>query len=133
MSKLKKLGEVSVDSGQVIVVDPCYLHDWKHGKFDPAAKGEPENHYDETCRVTCGDEGGGPVFNHLAVATGSGYGDGGYSAHVLVAHKRHVALVVLFDENADTLYDLADQIEQLAHKAEEVDEPDEEGEEEDED
>jgi hypothetical protein len=27
------LGQVSVDSGQLILVDSCYLQDWKDGKF----------------------------------------------------------------------------------------------------
>lgn len=36
MSKLKKvlIGEIGVDSGQLMVVDPCYLSRWKDNDFD---------------------------------------------------------------------------------------------------
>ena len=29
------LGYVSVDSGQLILVDPCYLKDWRDGDLPP--------------------------------------------------------------------------------------------------
>ena len=36
MSKLKKvlIGEISVDSGQLMVVDPCYLSNWQDNEFN---------------------------------------------------------------------------------------------------
>jgi len=70
------LGYVSVDSGQLILVDPCYLKDWKDGPFDLNEK--PDNHYAECCLASLSVLGGGSVFNDLAVCFSTGWGDGTY-------------------------------------------------------
>ena len=74
------LGAVSVDSGQLLLVDPCYLKYWDHGEPD---FNSPEilNSYDEVCKKTSGKDGGGEVFDNLAVAFSTGFGDGVYSVH----------------------------------------------------
>lgn len=83
----KLLGRVSVDSGQVMVGDPCYLHDWKANRFDvPHGEVTPqptgEYSYDGACRETLyEDAGGGELGNGLAVAVQSGYGDGTYPVY----------------------------------------------------
>jgi hypothetical protein len=119
MATLKRIGMVPVDSGQVIVVDPCYLGDWRDGEFDPDEKADvPANDYDAVCRVTCSDEGAGSLMVgeqlNAGVATSSGYGDGSYPAYVLDKDNRNLALVVVFDQTVHTLRALADALLRLA-------------------
>jgi hypothetical protein len=95
-----KIGECAVDSGQILLIDPCYLNEWKAGDFKgmPGEKGvstEPENNYDETCRVTCGQDAG-PVFKGLAVATESGYGDGSYPVYATFKNGRVQSVTIKF-------------------------------------
>jgi len=70
-----KLGSVCVDSGQLLIADPCYLRDWKHGNF---REGNNDNNYSEACNVTLSKNNGGQVFNDLAVAFATTWGDGEY-------------------------------------------------------
>ena len=70
------LGHVSVDSGQLILVDPAYLRDWKDGEFDLEKR--PNNSYAECCLKSLSVQGGGQVFNDLAVCFSTGWGDGTY-------------------------------------------------------
>tara|TARA_R100000458_G_C8269029_1_gene243839 strand:+ start:2076 stop:2339 length:264 start_codon:yes stop_codon:yes gene_type:complete len=71
MSK-RLIGHVPVDSGQVMVVDPCYvLKD-----DDPVA----EKLYQEICGVTMSSDKAGSF--DLGCATSSGWGDGNYPAYV---------------------------------------------------
>ena len=60
MKKFKrvKLGEVGVDSGQLFLIDPCYLQDWKHGSFIDK---ENSNNYSEVCNVTSSEKNCGLV------------------------------------------------------------------------
>ena len=66
-----RLGEVGVDSGQLLVIDPCYLDDWDH-----------QRSYPEACLVT--EDGTGGQLHYASgrpgrgVAFRSGFGDGVY-------------------------------------------------------
>lgn len=60
-SKRFLLGHVSVYSGQLVLVDPCYLKDWKDGHFDLDFK--PDNDYAKCCLASLSVKGGGQVFN----------------------------------------------------------------------
>jgi hypothetical protein len=73
----KIIGYCGVDSGQLLVIDPCYLSKWKDGEFDPNKK--LDNSYARACELTCGDgqECGGEV-QEGGVVFASGYGDGNY-------------------------------------------------------
>jgi hypothetical protein len=69
--------EVAVDSGQLLVVDPCYLLD--HGMS--------EELYDEICQAKHGEDMCGGVIENkyigtLGFVTGTGYGDGRYRVFV---------------------------------------------------
>lgn len=65
----KLIGHIGVDSGQVMIVDPCYVIDDK-------------DKYEHICEVTLSDEQGGPVLPNvpnnamLAVAHSTRDGDG---------------------------------------------------------
>ena len=99
-----RVGDVSVDSGQVIIVDPCYIMD---GAYDDAPVHDPRDHktagYGHPCEVTLSDKGYGqfPVKGYAtAIASGSGYGDGNYPVYGEVnEHGRVVALHIYFDED----------------------------------
>jgi len=80
--KEKQVGEVSVDSGQILICDPCYLRD--HGLSEELC--------DEIYQATIGKNLCGPAVNTqmrntdkqfpLGFATRTGYGDGGYKVFV---------------------------------------------------
>jgi|ETNmetMinimDraft_5_1059913.scaffolds.fasta_scaffold10774_8 hypothetical protein len=99
-----KVGHVSVDSGQVIIADPCYIMD---GPYDDAPVHDPKDHktagYGHPCKVTLSDKGYGefPVKGFAtAIASGSGYGDGHYPVYGdMDEDGRVVALHIYFDED----------------------------------
>lgn len=62
------IGHVSVDSGQIVLVDPCYV--------------EQGLDYEEVCNTTLSDDQAGAWMNGHAVATSTGYGDGSYPVYV---------------------------------------------------
>ena len=98
----KKIGVVGVDSGQLMIVDPCYIDsEWKKEGFVPkkdAGANQPikgldlnDNvihnfSYNAVCRGTA--DGRGAVQLHyqkghsgVAVAFASGFGDGEYDVY----------------------------------------------------
>ena len=81
--KRKILGYCAVDSGQILMVDPCYLADWKDGQFEPGKDGD--NHYAIACRTTMSkDQGGEMLISSIAgrgVVASSGLGDGNYPVY----------------------------------------------------
>ena len=113
--EVELVGHVSVDSGQVIISDPCYImegdiefapdgsiaappvHDPKDGKV--ASYGHP-------CEVTLSDARVGefPVKGFAtAVASSSGYGDGNYPVYAKKNDEgRVVELTIYFDEDPHT-------------------------------
>lgn len=101
------LGAVSVDSGQLILVDPCYLKYWDNGDPDFNTT-EILNHYDEACKKTSGKNGGGEVFDNLAVAFSSGYGDGCYPVYAL---KEAGRILLVWVEMGIGLEDCGDHLQ----------------------
>ncbi len=82
-----KLGEVAVDSGQVLVCDPCYINSlWKgEDRSDEFGGGS----YSECCHVSL-QGAGGPVLSELAVVSRTGDGDGSYDVVALVDERNRV-------------------------------------------
>ena len=64
------IGEVCVDSGQLMIVDPCYMDKWNHG-----------DSFEEACFATCNDDRCGQIVGGLGLAFQSGYGDGIYDVY----------------------------------------------------
>ena len=105
--KPQLVGNVSVDSGQVIIVDPCYIMD---GEYDEAPVHDPKDHkvasYGHPCAVTLSDEQVGefPVKGFAtSVASSSGYGDGNYPVYATKNEDGRVSeLTIYFDEDPNT-------------------------------
>lgn len=82
------VGTVPVDSGQIIVIDPCYLDRWHENPVRRALRIVTRRQirfadrldYSAVCTVTLSRQGCGQVGP--AVATSTGYGDGEYLAAV---------------------------------------------------
>ena len=77
------VGYVAVDSGQVIIVDPCYLASWRAGDYNPDRK--DGNHYAQACDITLTPAGAGQMT--VSAIAGDGVvsrthsGDGNYPVY----------------------------------------------------
>lgn len=87
MTKKVLIGSIGVDSGQVMIGDPCYLDEWKANEFDASAAYPTEAtgtfDYDGACRATCSAAGHGELGNGRAVASETLYGDGRYPVYAV--------------------------------------------------
>ena len=98
-------GFCGVDSGQIMVIDPCYAFNDNYTGNDDAATG---GNYDAICRVSIADTFGefplpaNGYSGNVGVVTSSGYGDGNYPVYVDVnSDGRVAALHIIFDEPWD--------------------------------
>lgn len=96
--KTKILGYCAVDSGQLLVVDPCYLNKWESGEYD-----EKDKHYRRVCDKS--GEGGGEILisgiGGNGVVFPSGCGDGVYpvTAHYNKEGRiKHIVIDFLDEE-----------------------------------
>jgi hypothetical protein len=89
------VGHVVVDSGQIILIDPCYLVDDDYYPDGPPT-GNP---YDTICRVTVGSGGHGEVLGGFA--TGTLYGDGRYPVYAEMKGDKIARLVISFDDDEE--------------------------------
>jgi hypothetical protein len=89
------IGGFGVDSGQVLIIDPCYLDKWKHGNFEFEKTDGVFNDYDEACRITLDAKLGG---NHSrgGVVLSTGWGDGFYNVKVKREEGRIKSLTIKF-------------------------------------
>ncbi len=98
-NNLTLIGQFSVDSGQAIVGDPCYLEDWKFWNADTTKFEEHENSVGEygylgACNATLG-KGFGQIGGSNAVAFSTGYGDGLYPVYADITEDGRVGMVVI--------------------------------------
>jgi hypothetical protein len=70
-------GKIPVDSGQIMLVDPCYIRK----DFESEYNDKPALNYAGACKATLSKDSCG-VFAKIAFATSSGYGDGLYPVYV---------------------------------------------------
>lgn len=107
MLEKKLLGHCGVDSGQLMITDPCYIESsWRNNaEYDDEkiAKMKKKKKYDFTyngaCASTMSDESGGQLHNELgidiAVAFSSGYGDGVYPVYGYYNSEGRIMKVVV--------------------------------------
>jgi Protein of unknown function (DUF4241) len=97
---LEIAGYFSVDSGQAMVGDPCYLDDWDTNKNDEwnLEGKEGEYSYHGSSATTLSKQFGSLGFN--AVVFSTGYGDGLYPVYVKLNDDGRVSMVVIdFEDN----------------------------------
>lgn len=98
-NNLQLIGEISVDSGQAMIGDPCYLDRWQvwnseEHNFDDHPKHEGEYGYLGACNATLG-KGFGQLGLADAVVFSTGYGDGLYPVYADINEDGVVGLVVI--------------------------------------
>jgi len=108
-----KIGEFGVDSGQVLIGDPCYLESgngWNTEGVEYDQKlvegyqksGEYAFNYSGACARTLSPEGAGSIGRNSAVVSTTGYGDGQYPVFATYnADGRVVKLEILFESDED--------------------------------
>jgi len=75
----REIGVCGVDSGQLMIIDPCYLSDWRDGELDLNGEEAPDkNSYDAVCRTTLAQPMMAGETREGGVVFSSGYGDGSY-------------------------------------------------------
>lgn len=98
-NELKVIGHFSVDSGQAMVGDPCYLDEWdtnKNDKWpDDLSKEAGEYSYHGASGMTCGPNGYGELGLATAVVFSTGYGDGLYPVYAKFNDEGRVSTVVI--------------------------------------
>jgi len=111
--KFKQIGEVGVDSGQILICDPCYINsEWTPGKKDEDIfnkKNKGQFSYSGCCLETCDTEDLGGQLNYkkghagAGVAVSSGYGDGCYPVYAIYNSDGRVSkLIIDFNENGNS-------------------------------
>lgn len=82
--KKELIGYVGVDSGQLLVCDPCYIgSEWEDENFDDRENPKANFSYNSCCQATLSKERAGQLLfkrghEGVGVAFSSGYGDGYY-------------------------------------------------------
>lgn len=97
LSGLTYAGSFSVDSGQAMVGDPCYLNEfenWPEGTPFDHEENSGKYSYLGACGVTL-KEGYGELGYAQAVAFSTGYGDGVYPVYVKLNDDGRVGMVVI--------------------------------------
>lgn len=99
VNNLTLIGEFSVDSGQAIIGDPCYLDDWKlwnsdEDNFEDHVNSVGQYGYLGACNATLG-KGFGQLGGASAVAFSTGYGDGLYPVYANITDDGRVGMVVI--------------------------------------
>jgi hypothetical protein len=106
ISGLTYIGSFTVDSGQAIVGDPCYLDEWKtwdsdKQNFEDHAKHKGEYGYLGASNATL-VEGYGSLGLGSAVAFSTGYGDGIYPVYAELDGTRVLKIIIDFDNDEET-------------------------------
>jgi hypothetical protein len=73
------VGKFGVDSGQVLIVDPCYLEEWQVKKREDEKGYLSELTYHNVATTTLNEEFQVGMFE--GVASSTGYGDGCYTVY----------------------------------------------------
>jgi hypothetical protein len=103
IENLTYIGSFTVDSGQAMVGDPCYLDNWdtnKNDKWEIEGK-EGEYSYQGVSAMTLNNTYG-MIDNGSAVAFSTGYGDGIYPVYALMNSDGRTSMIVIdFESNVE--------------------------------
>jgi len=102
------VGSVSVDSGQVLIGDPCYLDNWTANDYSAEAvtAGSREYDYAGACAATLSPLRAGELKDNLAVVTSTAWGDGLYPVYLTYdASGRVTKVEIIFDQDEDEYQD----------------------------
>ena len=103
---LTYIGSFTVDSGQAMVGDPCYLDEWKNWDSDKESFDEHPKHKGEYSYLGASNatiaEGFGDLGLGRAVAFSTGYGDGVYPVYAKVNDDKRITKIII---DFDTEYD----------------------------
>ena len=93
---LKLAGYFTVDSGQAMVGDPCYLDDWDTNKNEEwNIEGKSGDYSYHGASATTIANAYGELGNAKAVVFNTGYGDGMYPVYVELNDDNRVSTVIL--------------------------------------
>ena len=84
--KKVKIGTAGVDSGQLMVSDPCYVKDFINNEVDfDSKKNDNSYSYNGACHHTLKNKNqGGELGNGLGVVFSTGIGDGSYPVYAYI-------------------------------------------------
>lgn len=91
MKTLRTIGSVGVDSGQILITDPCYVYEDEFVPDAPPTGGK----YDTTCRITLHGDCYGENGDGFVSATA--FGDGRYPVYGEFDGDRLVRITIDFD------------------------------------
>jgi hypothetical protein len=103
LTDLEYAGSFSVDSGQAMVGDPCYLSDYDPNTNDAWSPAGKEGQYSyQGVSATTLTNNFGLIADGKAVAFSTGYGDGSYPVYVKINQDGRVSMVVIdFEGNIE--------------------------------
>jgi hypothetical protein len=97
----KLIGYCGVDSGQILLTDPCYVSDFLSDEEFAPSEGETHPYsYNGACGASLSEQGGGQLlYKHggtgAGVCVSSGWGDGLYPVFVEYAEDGRVSSVTV--------------------------------------
>lgn len=103
------IGSICVDSGQMMLCDPCYIENsWNDQEFDfrNIQQYAGQFNYGGACAATLSEKGAGVIGDFdTAVVCSTGYGDGKYPVYVTYEGGRIASMRIDFmsyhDESSD--------------------------------
>ena len=87
----KLIGHCGVDSGQILVIDPCYVYKDEYGSGGD---------YDECCQITLSEDKAGQTM--LGVVTSTYSGDGVYPVYATTDEHGGIMSVEIVFKKSDT-------------------------------
>lgn len=97
--EMRLVGHIGVDSGQVMVTDPCYIPQFINNDL-PLDEGNPSGKptlpsypfsYAGACHATLSTDRAGVLDRGMGVASSTAYGDGQYAVYQLVTSDGTIA------------------------------------------
>ena len=96
LTDLQYAGSFSVDSGQAMVGDPCYLNDYDPNTNDEwNLEGKLGQYSYQGISATTLKDNYGSIEDGKAMAFSTGYGDGNYPVYVKLDSDNRVSMVVI--------------------------------------